>query len=159
MKTIQQIADELNVSRQCVYNRLKSEHVNIDTLTKEKRGKSVYFADDAVQIIVNACVKEASKERHVNATGKQIDEQEKRIKELSKALEDMTRDRDEWREAARTAQAALSDAQRIANQAQQLHAAALQQAAALPASKGGWRGWWNRLTHKEENAGKSDKNS
>ena len=63
MKTIAQIANELNMSRQNVYLCVKQAGIDLDTLNKTKQGKQVLFSDEAVNQIVSACLE--SRNRHV----------------------------------------------------------------------------------------------
>ena len=63
MKSISQIANELNMSRQNVYACVKAAGIDIDTLDKKKQGKQVLFSADAVEQIVSAC--QNSRARHV----------------------------------------------------------------------------------------------
>lgn len=51
MKTIAQLAIEMNVSRQYVYDRIKKADISVDTLIGEKRGKKKYLSEDGQRII------------------------------------------------------------------------------------------------------------
>ena len=91
MKTIAEIAKDLGVSRQSVYSRVKEAGVNLNDLTKEKRGKQTFFDDDAVKVIVSACQKEHVKQERVKADTKTRED------ELTKQLEALTRELEEAR--------------------------------------------------------------
>lgn len=51
MKTIQQIADEIGVKRQTVYNKAAKAGVVIDTLTHQKQGKKTVYDEEAERIL------------------------------------------------------------------------------------------------------------
>lgn len=51
MKTIQQIAEELGVKRQTVYNKAAKAGIVIDTLTHQKQGKKTVYDEDAERIL------------------------------------------------------------------------------------------------------------
>lgn len=51
MKTIQQIADEIGVKRQTVYNKAAKAGIVIDTLTHQKQGKKTVYDEDAECIL------------------------------------------------------------------------------------------------------------
>ena len=148
MKTIQEIANKLEVSRQYVYQRLKEDCIQLDTLKKEKRGKSMYFDDSAVEVIVN-CVrkKQTTNTCHEDDTKRQ----ETIIELLTKQLDDTRKERDEWRQSCKEAQEALREAtkeiQRLADQSQQLHALTLKQAENEKNHRG-LKGWLLKLKGK-----------
>ena len=51
MKTIQQIADEIGVKRQTVYNKAAKAGIVIDTLTHQKQGKKTVYGEDAEKLL------------------------------------------------------------------------------------------------------------
>lgn len=88
MKTIAEIAKELNVSRQAVYARVKEAGVNLNELTKEKRGKQTFFDDESVKVIMSACQKGSVKFTPVKNDKKtRIEDLTRQAKELTRALE------------------------------------------------------------------------
>ena len=91
MKTIAEIAKDLGVSRQSVYARIKEAGVNLNDLTREKRGKQTFFDDDAVKAIISVCQNERVKKERVKEDTKTREE------ELTKKLEELTRELEEAR--------------------------------------------------------------
>lgn len=57
MKTINELAESLGVTRQTLYNVIKAEQLSIDELTTERRGKTRLFDDNAEEIIKRALSK------------------------------------------------------------------------------------------------------
>ena len=51
MKTIKQIADELNTTPQNIYNHLKRNNISRASLNYKKQGKQVFYDEDAETII------------------------------------------------------------------------------------------------------------
>lgn len=140
MKTIAEIAKELGVTRQAVYTRVKEAGVNIDNLTKEKRGKQTYYDDDAVKIIMTSCQKKRVKNECVNTDN--IDKKT-REDELTKQLETLTRELEEARAKIAEDQAeiarlrAIEEEQRhtISSQAETIRIKTQQEALRLEASR------------------------
>lgn len=137
MKTIAEIAKDLGVSRQSVYARVKEAGVNLNDLTKEKRGKQTFFDDDAVKVIMSACQKERVKQERVNNDTKTREE------DLTKKLEELTRELEEARakimedqqEIQRLKLIEETQLQTIAAQAQTIAIAKQQEALRLEAQK------------------------
>lgn len=105
MKTINDIAVDLGVTRQTVYERVRCKGVKLDSLTRKKVGKQTLYDDDAVKVIVS-CVREERvkcKEERVRETCKAdtsytsdktytTDKNGKCLEELMKKLEEVTRE-------------------------------------------------------------------
>ena len=87
MKSISEIANELNMSRQNVYACVKAAGIDIDTLDKKKQGKQVLFSADAVEQIVSAC--QNSRARHVKK-GDASDDSLTQIQELQDKIASLT---------------------------------------------------------------------
>lgn len=105
MKTIQQIADEIGVKRQTVYNKASKAGIVIDTLTHQKQGKKTVYDEDAERILkslfTNKPVSDDKKEEDVNDNNdindvskeddekvhSELDVMRKRVAELTEALE------------------------------------------------------------------------
>lgn len=137
MKTIAEIAKDLGVSRQYVYARVKEAGVNLNDLTKEKRGKQTFFNDDAVKLIVSACQKERVNSERVN------DDKKTRQEEQAKIIEQLTRELEEARakimedqqEIQRLKLIEETQLQTIAAQAQTIAIAKQQEALRLEAQR------------------------
>lgn len=137
MKTIAEIAKDLGVSRQYVYARVKEAGVNLNDLTKEKRGKQTFFNDDAVKLIVSACQKERVNSERVN------DDMKTRQEEQAKIIEQLTRELEEARakimedqqEIQRLKLIEETQLQTIAAQAQTIAIAKQQEALRLEAQR------------------------
>ena len=137
MKTIAEIAKDLGVSRQYVYARVKEAGVNLNDLTKEKRGKQTFFNDDAVKLIVSACQKERVNSERVN------DDKKTRQEEQAKIIEQLTRELEEARakimedqqEIQRLKLIEETQLQTIAAQAQTIAIAKQQEALRLEAKR------------------------
>ena len=52
MKTIQQIADELGTSKQNVYKRINKNGLTVESFTRIKEGRQVYFDDESTAQIM-----------------------------------------------------------------------------------------------------------
>lgn len=87
MKSISQIANELNMSRQNVYACVKAAGIDIDTLDRKKQGKQVLFSDDAVEQIVSSCQKNCT--RHVKKENVSDDSMTK-MQALQEKIDDLT---------------------------------------------------------------------
>lgn len=97
MKSIQQIALELGVSRQTVYTAVKRAGLSIDSLTAEKQGNKRIFSDEAAETVKQAvrgsvkenaddCKELSSKIDSLTAENKKLQEElEQRREELAAA--------------------------------------------------------------------------
>lgn len=140
--TIKEFAKNKGVSTQAVYQRIKSAKIELsslksgDQLSPEglARLEQLFTTQDRPSIDKLA-VLEADKAA-LQAT----------VERLEALLEDTRKQRDQWQQQAAQAAQALEAAQRIADQAQQLNAAAMQKIA-LPAPK---ESFFARLFHREE---------
>ena len=97
MKTITEVAQSLGVSRQTLYNAIdKADNVDIDSLTKGRRGKARLFDEESERIVKELLSKHCQNvvnEKHVdngkidNAAGTKQDESEKKqAEDLRRAL-------------------------------------------------------------------------
>ena len=137
MKTIAEIAKDLGVSRQYVYARVKEAGINLNNLTKEKRGKQTFFNDDAVKAIVSACQKERVNSERVNDDKKtRQEEQAKIIEQLTRELEEArTKIMEDQQEIQRLKLIEETQLQTIAAQAQTIAIAKQQEALRLEAQR------------------------
>lgn len=81
MKTIQQIAEELNVSKATVYNRLKVSQISLTDLTGKKVKNKRLFDEEAETIIKGLFVKDLSNNDELSKQSKQYDELVKQLEE------------------------------------------------------------------------------
>lgn len=86
MKTIQQIAEELGVSKATVYNRLKVSQIRLADLTSKKVKNKRLFDDEAEQIIKGLFVQPLSNDSELS---KQFSQSNELVKELDKAREQL----------------------------------------------------------------------
>lgn len=105
MKTIQQIADEIGVKRQTVYNKAAKAGIVIDTLTHQKQGKKTVYDEEAERVLkglfTDKPVNDDKKDEAVNDKDdsndvskhvddnlqKELDVMRKRVSSLTKELE------------------------------------------------------------------------
>lgn len=111
--TIKEFAKSKGISTQAVYQRIKGAGLALDSL-RDAQG----LTQDGLQQLEGLFASTATDSRQ-----KALQEQ---IQALTAALEDMRQQRDQWQRQAEQAANALEVAQRIADQAQQLNAAAIQ---------------------------------
>lgn len=112
--TIKEFAKSKGISTQAVYQRIKGAGLTLDTL-RDAQG----LTQDGLRQLEALFTAPATDGRQ-----KALQEQ---IEALTAALEDMRKQRDQWQRQAEQTAAALEVAQRIADQAQQLNAAAIHQ--------------------------------
>lgn len=111
MKTITEVARSLGVSRQTLYNAIdKADNVDIESLTKGRRGKARLFDEESISIVKELL----SKHCQSNVNEKQIDNGgidnrsgEKPEKNDQKQIEDLRRDLAEAEERIKTLTAKL----------------------------------------------------
>lgn len=108
--TIKEFAKSKGISTQAVYQRIKNAGIQLDTI-RDAQG----LTQDGLQRLDELFATPAQ-------NGSQA-----QIQALRDALEDMRKQRDHWQRQAEQMAAALEVAQRIADQAQQLNAATIQQ--------------------------------
>lgn len=108
--TIKEFAKSKSISTQAVYQRIKNAGLQLDAL-RDAQG----LTQDGLQRLDELFATPAQ-------NGSQA-----QIQALRDALEDMRQQRDHWQRQAEQMAAALEVAQRIADQAQQLNAATIQQ--------------------------------
>lgn len=83
MKTIKQIADELNTTPQNIYNHLKRNNISRTSLKHKKQGKQVFYDEDAETIIkgmFETPVNENNKNKGNNETFETLNAEIKRLK-------------------------------------------------------------------------------
>lgn len=95
MKTIEDIARDLNVSKQTVYERVKLAGVSLESLTRKKQGKSVVYDEESVSVIMSACQVKRVKRGRVKLDR---DDTKKRQEELSSQIEQLTHALEEARQ-------------------------------------------------------------
>ena len=113
MKTITEVARDLGVSRQTLYNAIvKADNVDIETLTKGRRGKARLFDDESISIVkellskhCQSDVKEKQVDNELDNAKKELDDlrrdlasAEKRITEQAEELEKLREEVDKLRE-------------------------------------------------------------
>lgn len=102
MKTINELAKSLGVSRQTLYNVIKAEQLSIDELTTEKRGKTRLFDDKAEEIVKKALSKRSKNNVNVkdelDNLRRDLAEAEKRISDQAEELEKLRAEADALRE-------------------------------------------------------------
>lgn len=102
MKSIKQIADELNTTPQNIYTYLKRNNISRDSLKPKKQGKSVLYDDDAERIIKELIQRPVKQENGnnennemfeaLNAENKSLNIENKRLNdELLEAKEEIAR--------------------------------------------------------------------
>ena len=102
MKTINELAKSLGVSRQTLYNVCKAEGLSIDELTTEKRGKTRLF-DDKAEGIVKELLSKRSKS-NVNVKDEldnlrhKLEEAEARIRDQAEELDKLRAEADALKE-------------------------------------------------------------
>lgn len=134
--TIAEIAARLGVSKQAVYQKIKRAGLSINALKDHNTGE---FTDDGAQTIVNlfnnaprsdvdVSTPSAGQVETINALNSDIDRLKTEVDRLNNLVEQLTGERDFLREA-------LLQAQKSADQAQQLQAMTLTKL--LPAPRPG----------------------
>lgn len=91
MKTIKQIADELNTTPQNIYNHLKRNNVSRASLKHKKQGKQVFYDEDAetlIKSLIQEPVKQDKQNNENDETFETLNAENKRLKdELMEARE------------------------------------------------------------------------
>lgn len=112
MKTIKQIAVELNTTPQNIYNHLKQNNISRASLTSKKQGKQVFYDEDA--------------ERTIKSLFQEPIKRDKRNNENNEAFETLNAENkrlnDELREAREAAAAAQEEITRLRENERQLMA-------------------------------------
>lgn len=98
MKTINQMAGDLGVTRQTIYNAVKSAGLSIDSLTVEKRGNTRYF-DEAAEERVKSILSKKHGKPVKNATVK-IDSLTADLEEARANIDRLTADLEEAKKEA-----------------------------------------------------------
>ena len=97
MKTIKQIADELNTTPQNIYNHLKRNNVSRASLKHKKQGKQVFYDEDA-ETLIKSLIQEPVKQ------DKQNNENDETFETLNAENKRLNDELKEAREAAAAAQ-------------------------------------------------------
>lgn len=87
MKTIKQIADELNTTPQNIYNHLKRNNISRASLKHKKQGKQVFYDADAETIIKDLLEKPVNEEKGNNENNETFEMLNAEIKRLKGELE------------------------------------------------------------------------
>ena len=66
MKTIRQIAEEMGVSRQSVYERIRENGLSLDSLTTQRRGNQRFFGKESAAKIKACCQRLTDSENSEN---------------------------------------------------------------------------------------------
>lgn len=153
METIAQIAIELKVSRQAVYQKIKESGLSIDNLTVEKRGNKRILSEEGVEVVKSLFVKKGVTVKMVsqtefdklavcnmslrsmidelsvslNAVRKEVEDKEVTINRLTERLGVQEQMVSMLQTEKEMLYLALEKAQKIADQAQQLEAARTQE--------------------------------
>ena len=102
MKTINELAKSLGVSRQTLYNVIKAEGLSIDELTTEKRGKARLFDEKAESIVKGIlskrCKNNVNIKDELDNLRRELAEAEKRISDQAEELEKLRAEADALRE-------------------------------------------------------------
>lgn len=103
MKTINQLAADLGVSRQTLYNVIKeTEGLSIDNLTKKTVGKTRYFDEEAEKTLSNAIVKrrdcKATRDNKLKEAEEQIRRLTMQIGEKEEQIQKLQAEADALRE-------------------------------------------------------------
>ena len=102
MKTINELAKSLGVSRQTLYNVIKAEGLSIDELTTEKRGKARLFDEKAEAIVKGIlskrCKNNVNVKDELDNLRRDLAEAEKRISDQAEELEKLRAEADALRE-------------------------------------------------------------
>lgn len=107
MKTIQQIADELNISKATLYNRVKAYQISLNDLTSKKIKNKRLFDEESEQIIKNLFVKDLS-------NSDELSKQSNTVRQLNELTRELDKTRDEL-------QAANEEINRLRTIEEQLH--------------------------------------
>ena len=97
MKTIKQIADELNTTPQNIYNHLKRNNISRASLKHKKQGKQVFYDEDA-ETLIKSLIQEPVKQ------DKQNNENDEAFETLNAENRRLNDELTEAREAAAAAQ-------------------------------------------------------
>ena len=81
MKTINQLCDEIGVSRATLYNRVKSCQISLNDLTSKKVKNKRLFDEEAETIIKGLFVNDLSNNDELSKQSKQYDELVKQLEE------------------------------------------------------------------------------
>lgn len=84
MKTIKQIADELNTTPQNIYNHLKRNNISRASLNPKKQGKQVFYDEDAettIKELLEKPVNENNENNKNNETFELLNDENKRLKD------------------------------------------------------------------------------
>ena len=118
MKTITEVARSLGVSRQTLYNAIdKADNVDIETLTKGRRGKARLFDEESERIVKellskhcqsnvnekqidNGGIDNGSGEKQEKNAEKQIEDLRRKLAEAEKKISDQAEDLDKLRREA-----------------------------------------------------------
>lgn len=91
MKTIKQIAVELNTTPQNIYNHLKRNNISRASLTSKKQGKQVFYDEDAERIIKSLFQEPVKQDKQNNGNDEAFEalnvENERLKRELMEARE------------------------------------------------------------------------
>lgn len=102
MKTINELAKSLGVSRQTLYNVIKAEGLSIDKLTTERRGKTRLFDDKAEEIVKGIlskrCKNNVNVKDELDNLRRELAEAEKRISDQAEELEKLRAEADALKE-------------------------------------------------------------
>lgn len=102
MKTINELAKSLGVSRQTLYNVIKAEGLSIDELTTEKRGKARLFDEKAEAIVKGIlskrCKNNVNVKDELDNLRRELAEAEKRISDQAEELEKLRAEADALKE-------------------------------------------------------------
>ena len=97
MKTINELAKSLGVSRQTLYNIVNAEHLSIDELTTEKLGKTRLFDDKAEAIVKELLSKRG---RNVKTIQDELDNMRRELAEAKARIRDQADELDKLRAEA-----------------------------------------------------------
>lgn len=157
MKTIAQIAEELDMSRQNVYLSVKQSGIDIDKLDKQKQGNRTFFSDDSVELIMSACLSKKRKNTKSDDVSNdkltQIRTLEARIasltKELTEAQDTLTKTLEELtkahQEIARLQASEEEQRHTIASLSETIRLKTQQETLRLEAKQPGHMGLWQRI--------------
>ncbi len=134
--TIKELAQELSISTQAIYQRLKTAGIHLDNI---KRDKSAHLTDEGItqiRAMFGKTVENSTNKPTDQLTALQIENAL-----LKERIAELTADRDRWAAMAAAAQEQATAAQQTAQQAQALNLGTLK---ALPAPRRSLLSWLKR---------------
>ena len=101
--TIKELANELDITPQAIYQKIKAVNLNLKALKDAETG---HLTDDGIKTIVNLFVKQDVNEQSTKLVKLEVENAALRqqVDTLNAMVDDLRADRDAWREQARIQQ-------------------------------------------------------